>query len=328
VLEDRAILRALDMQRGLGVDVLTDGEYRRASFLGTMDDVLAGRAPADSDPDRPDPAAPSQAGFRDLVHAKVAQARRLVAQEASFLRLHAGAPFKVTVPSPNLFLTTAPQSEPPNLPESSRDARLAELTEIVRGELLVLGAEGVPYIQVDAPIYAHYLDKRSRARLRADGIDPDRALDAAIATDNVCLAAIRQEGMTLGIHICQSSAGGPWLEWDESAAVAEKLFQTLQVDRFLLEFDAERAGAFEPLRFVPRRCTVVLGLLDTTNGALESRDHLLRRIEEATRYLPLENLALSPRCGFASVAEGKPMTSDDQYRKLELVVATARSVWG
>src|SRR5205823_638183 len=139
---------------------------------------------------------------------------------------------------------------------------------------------------------------------------------------------LAREGVTLAIHLCRGNSGGQWLAEGGYEPIAEKLFGTLAHDTFLLEYDTDRAGGFEPLRFMPRGKTVVLGLITTKTGTLESQDLLLRRIEEAAQYVPMENLALSPQCGFASSIPGNPITVDEERRKLELVVETARKAWG
>jgi 5-methyltetrahydropteroyltriglutamate--homocysteine methyltransferase len=205
---------------------------------------------------------------------------------------------------------------------------LEDLVAIVRDEVRWLAAEGVPYIQLDAPYYSHYLDPRARDRVRQAGVDPDRALDQAIAADNAALAAGRGGNVTLALHVCRGNNRSRWYTEGGYDAIAERLFGTLDVDAFLLEYDTERAGGFAPLGRVPRGKTVVLGLVTTKEPRLESPDTLRRRIDEAARHVPLERLALSPQCGFASVAAGNLLSVDDQWRKLELVVSTARAVWG
>jgi 5-methyltetrahydropteroyltriglutamate--homocysteine methyltransferase len=159
------------------------------------------------------------------------------------------------------------------------------------------------------------------------GLDPDAALDEAVRADNACLAGARPPGVTLAIHLCRGNNRSHWYAEGGYDPIAEKLFGTLQVDRFLLEYDDTRSGTFEPLRWVPRGKTVVLGLVSSKRPQLESRRDLARRIEEAARYVPLEHLALSPQCGFASTMEGNLLTEDDQWAKLRLVVETAREVW-
>jgi 5-methyltetrahydropteroyltriglutamate--homocysteine methyltransferase len=156
----------------------------------------------------------------------------------------------------------------------------------------------------------------------------DRWVDDAIAANNACLEPAANAPTVRALHICRGNSQGRWLVSGGYEPIAERVFNLMQVDRFLLEYDSERAGGFEPLRFVPKGKTVVLGLVSTKVSELESQDDLLRRIEEAAKYVPLEQLALSPQCGFATVSVGHPLTHDDQRRKLELVVDTAAKVWG
>ncbi len=156
---------------------------------------------------------------------------------------------------------------------------------------------------------------------------PEDALDEAIRVDNACLEGARREGVTLAIHLCRGNNRSQWYAEGGYDPIAEKLFNQLDVDLFLLEYESDRAGTFEPLRFVPANKGVVLGLVSSKVPQLEPQDLLLRRIDEASRYVPLDNLALSPQCGFASSLEGNLLTEDEQWRKLQLVVETARKVW-
>jgi len=160
------------------------------------------------------------------------------------------------------------------------------------------------------------------------GLDPDQALDEAIRVDNACLEGAKRPGVTLAIHLCRGNNRSQWYAEGGYDAIAEKLFGRLQVDAFLLEYESERAGTFEPLRFVPHGETVVLGLVSSKLAELESQDQLKRRIDEASKYVPLENLALSPQCGFASTMEGNLLSEEEQWRKLKLVVDNAHDVWG
>ena len=160
------------------------------------------------------------------------------------------------------------------------------------------------------------------------GLDPEQALDEAIRADNACLEGAQRDGVILAIHLCRGNNRSQWYAEGGYDAIAEKLFGQLQVDTFLLEYESERAGTFEPLRFVPRGKSVVLGLVSSKLAAMESADHLARRIDEAAKYVPLENLALSPQCGFASTMEGNLLTEEQQWQKLKLVVDTAVKVWG
>lgn len=164
--------------------------------------------------------------------------------------------------------------------------------------------------------------------MRQAGLEPFKELENAIAGDNAALRGVPRSGVTLALHVCRGNSKSRWYAEGGYDAIAEKLFGLLEVDRFLLEYDTERSGGFEPLRLVPRGKSVVLGLVTTKEPKLESQSELRRRIDEASKFVPLENLALSPQCGFASVAAGNLLSMDEQWKKLELVVDTARKVWG
>jgi 5-methyltetrahydropteroyltriglutamate--homocysteine methyltransferase len=233
----------------------------------------------------------------------------------------------MTLPSATQFPAIAYKKGISERAYPNHSAFLADVVDIVKGETRALADEGVAYIQIDAPRYSYYLDPKWREFLQAEFGEPDELLDEAIAADNACFRAARKPGVTLAIHLCRGNNRSQWYASGGYDAIAEKLFAQLEVDRFLLEYDDERSGTFEPLRFVPDGKTVVLGLVSSKKPELESGDELVRRIEAASKYLPLERLALSPQCGFASMAEGNLLTEDDQWAKLRLVVETARRVW-
>ena len=200
---------------------------------------------------------------------------------------------------------------------------------VIKAEIQALASEGARYVQIDAPRYSYYIDPKWRTYIKNGiGLDPDQALDEAIRADNACLEGANRQGVTLAIHLCRGNNRSQWYAEGGYDAIAEKLFGQLNVDAFLLEYESDRAGSFEPLRFVPRGKTVVLGLVSSKLPELESQDHLAKRIDEASRYVPLENLAISPQCGFASTMEGNLLTEDQQWQKLKLVVDTAVKVWG
>jgi 5-methyltetrahydropteroyltriglutamate--homocysteine methyltransferase len=199
----------------------------------------------------------------------------------------------------------------------------------MRKDIAVLAAQGVNYIQIDAPRYSYYLDPKWREWIKREmGQEPDAALEEAIRADNRCFEAARRKGVVLAIHLCRGNNRSHWYAEGGYDAIAEKLFNTLKVDRFVLEYDDERAGTFEPLRLVPKDKVVVLGLITTKKPELEKSDDVVGRIEEAAKYFPIEHLTLSPQCGFASTAEGNLLTEDEQWAKLKLVVDVARRVWG
>jgi 5-methyltetrahydropteroyltriglutamate--homocysteine methyltransferase len=210
-----------------------------------------------------------------------------------------------------------------------RSALLADITAIITSEMRALADEGVGYIQIDAPRYSYYIDPKWRDWLRTEtGSTPERLLDEAIAADNACFAAAARPGVTRAIHLCRGNNRSQWYAEGGYDAIAERLFTTMDADTFLLEYDDERSGSFEPLRFVPKGKTVVLGLVSSKRAQLESADELARRVEQAAQVVPLASLALSPQCGFASVMEGNNLSEDEQWAKLALIAEAARKVWG
>jgi 5-methyltetrahydropteroyltriglutamate--homocysteine methyltransferase len=263
-----------------------------------------------------------------VVGAKLSQTRRITAHESLFLIRHAPGPCKITVPSAGYlgsrnYLRGVTDRAYPAVADL-----LADVAAIIQKELCALVAEGVSYIQLDAPGYAAFVDQQQRAQMRATEIDPERALSEFISADNLSLAGVPRDQVTLAMHICRGNSRSNWHSQGGYEPIAEKLFNQLEIDRFLLEYDTSRAGGFEPLRFVPPGKQVVLGLITSKEGRLESQDDLVRRIDEAAKYVQLDNLSLSPQCGFASGAAGNLISWDDQQRKLELVVQTAKRVWG
>jgi len=194
-------------------------------------------------------------------------------------------------------------------------------------ELAALHAAGGRYVQIDEVAQPLLCDERIREALRARGDDPEKLLDLYIGLINR-IARHRPAGMTLGVHMCRGNALGRWIASGGYERIAEKAFSGLEVDALFLEYDTGRAGGFEPLRFVPRGRRVVLGLVSTKTPVLEARDELKRKIEQASRFVPLEHLSISPQCGFASHQKGTALAFADQEAKLRLVVEVAREVWG
>ncbi|MFN0073495.1 MAG: cobalamin-independent methionine synthase II family protein [Chloroflexota bacterium] len=328
-LEDEAILAALKMQQRAGMDAVTDGELRRAAWMSDLTEAVDGFVPDHISLEwrggAGDEARPSRS---PVVGAKLRQKRRITAHESGFLLRHARGPVKMTIPSPMLYGQVAYK---PGLTDQfypSRADLMLAVAGIIRLEIAALIEEGVRYIQLDAPTYTYLADPRLRERPEHSGGDPEAQLDASIAADNAALRGLHRPEVTLAIHLCRGNSRSQWLAEGSYDPIAEKLFSQLDVDAFLLEYDSDRAGGFEPLRFVPPGKAVVLGLVSSKLPQLESKDLLKRRIEEAAQYVPLEYLALSPQCGFASTAEGNLLTMDDQQRKLERVAEVAREVWG
>jgi 5-methyltetrahydropteroyltriglutamate--homocysteine methyltransferase len=335
-LEDEAILSALERQRAVGLDIFTDGEFRREGFMSDFYDSVTGldhsgevrRAWKGAASTIGGTSGTKTGGAVGIVVETIQQTKPLTSHELAFLQQHAPGAIKITLPSANQFPAIAYKKGVSDAAYPTYSDFLWDIVPIIKREVEHLADAGVKYIQIDAPRYSYYIDPKWRKHVHDEmGLDPDAALDEAIRADNACLADVKRDGITLAIHLCRGNNRSQWYAEGGYDPVAEKLFGGLDVDLFLLEYESERAGTFEPLRFVPSSKGVVLGLVSTKVATLESQDQLLRRIEEASRYVPMHNLALSPLCGFASAMEGNLLTEDDQWRKLELVVDTARQAW-
>jgi 5-methyltetrahydropteroyltriglutamate--homocysteine methyltransferase len=345
---DQAILNILQTQKDAGLDIFSDGEYRRGSWLsgpldafeGFIDAGAANRdapqnqtrwrgAPTEAVPMQSAPDSDPDAKRRQrVIGGRIKAKRRLNGEEAGFLAARAPGPYKITNPGPTWFLRYwAPGVSDKDY--ASRDEALADLVAIMKDEISTLVNDGVPYIQIDSIRYVFdYTDEERRAEWRQWGVDPDAAIEQDVSADNALIEGLRRDGVTFGLHMCRGNFYSRWYAEGGYNRIAERVFPRLNYDRFLLEYDTERAGDFAPLRFVPRERMVVLGLISTKSPKLEDPDAIRRRVEEASKFVPLDNLALSGQCGFASVAIGNELSWDDQRRKLDLIVGTARKIWG
>jgi 5-methyltetrahydropteroyltriglutamate--homocysteine methyltransferase len=324
-LEDQAVDEAVALQEHAGLEIVTDGEMRRYAFFGHLIEAVEGfdKYGGWSVTFRDDRghAAPLR---RPVVVDKLRWRRQMSVEEFTYLRGRTSRQIKVT-------LLSAQQAAAYYDPDKSRaayatrDAYLADLVDFTRREIAELRRLGCEYVQIDAPQYAALLDETIREGYRQRGSDPDTLLDTCIELDNAIIAG--HPGVTFGIHICRGNYKSMFYASGGYDRIAEQVFRRAQFQRFLLEYDDERSGSFEPLRHVPDDRVVVLGLVSSKRPQIESAEDLRRRIGEASRYVPLERLALSPQCGFASTHEGNRLSIDDQRRKLELVGRTARIVW-
>jgi methionine synthase II (cobalamin-independent) len=340
-LEDEAILEVLDLQEEVGLEIFSDGEFRRSWFAGAWSESVEGLVPAPPAPfllrgwrgESSDLAVESlrEVAVAGAVGERVRQVRRFAGDECEFLREHAPGPFKVTLTSAVTNGLYWYRDGITSAVYPTRRDLVDELSGMLAHEVELLVDEGAPYIQLDSLLYViDIADPDNRDRLVQSGVDPDEVLQEAIDGDNRALApAVEAEGVTVALHMCRGNNRSAWTAEGSYEPIAERAFSELKVDRLLLEYDdPEREGGFEPLRFVSPEKTVVLGLISTKTPELESQDELVRRIEEASKYVPIERLALSPQCGFASTAKGNLLSFDDQRRKLELLVDTAERVWG
>jgi 5-methyltetrahydropteroyltriglutamate--homocysteine methyltransferase len=327
-IEDREILRVLAKQKELGFEIFTDGELRRRNFMSDFMDAVEGFDMGGAVGRMWSGDGAEAARVSGIVTRKLKQTGRLTGRELPFLKQHSPGAIKMTLPSPTQFPAISFQKGVTDKVYPDHSALLADVTEIIKGEMKALAEEGVQYIQIDAPRYSYYLDPKWQDYLRKEtGTELNKLLDEALAADNACFKAARRPGVTLAIHLCRGNNRSHWYAEGGYDNIAEKLFGTLDVDRFLLEYDDARSGTFEPLRFVPKGKTVVLGLISSKVPRLESIDDLKRRVEEASRYVPVENLAISPQCGFASVMEGNLLSEDEQWAKLKLTVDAAREIF-
>jgi 5-methyltetrahydropteroyltriglutamate--homocysteine methyltransferase len=334
-LEDLHIARVLQKQKELGLGVFTDGELRRSNFMSDFTDAVEGFDLGDAvarhwdeekDNAAKKPAAVSS--ITGIVNAPLKQRQPLTGRELPYLLEHAPGPIKITLPSATQFPAIAFKYGVTDAVYRDPFALLEAVTAIMTEDLQTLAASGVSYLQIDAPRYSYFLDPKWCHWMRTEmRVDVDAMLTASLAADNACFAAARRPGVTLAIHLCRGNNRSHWYAQGGYDAIAERLFHELAVDRFLLEYDDERSGSFAPLKFVPQGKTVVLGLVSSKRPALENKQDLLRRIDEAAKIVPLDQLALSPQCGFASTMEGNNLTEADQWAKLQLVVETAREVW-
>jgi 5-methyltetrahydropteroyltriglutamate--homocysteine methyltransferase len=327
VEEDAAIRDAVARQQAIGLDIFTDGEMRRASWLTGMADAVEGFEPDSVMLEWHGPGGGPEKTTARIVGTKLHKRHMLTEEEVPLMKALGAVPFKVTVPAPSNFVPTGFKPGVTDRHYRDRDELLADLVTIVRDEVRWLIAQGVRYVQLDAPFYSHYLDPEHRERMKSSGADPDAEFNAAVAGDNATFSGLSRDDVTIAIHVCRGNSRSRWYTEGGYDLIAERLFTRLDVDRFLLEYDTERSGTFAPLAVVPRGKDVVLGLITTKTPALEREDDLRRRIDDAARYVPIEQLALSPQCGFASIAAGNLLSEDDQWKKLELVTTVARKTW-
>ena len=331
-VEDQQIAQVIRWQEGIGLRSITDGEFRRDSWrLGFVSKVAGlGRGPSVGDVDlqRDDAGNEARIGAAPVALGKVRRTGPIAADEVEFALKHARVGMvKATLPAPSYL--HYPRGAACIDPKAYRDLDefFDDVVEIYAAELNAIRAAGGRYVQFDEVAQTLLCDQRIRAAVQARGEDPERLLELYISLINR-IARRRPPGMTIGVHMCRGNAFGKWMGQGGYGPIAGKSFRQLEVDAFFLEYDSERAGGFEPLRFMPEDRFVVLGLVSTKTPQLESIDVLRRRIDEASTYMPIERLGISPQCGFASHRQGTALSLADQEAKLRRVVETAASVWG
>jgi 5-methyltetrahydropteroyltriglutamate--homocysteine methyltransferase len=328
-VQDQCVREVVRLQEAVGLPSVSDGEFRRRSWSAGLIDAVEGFGLREG-----------ALGFRDgrgergappspYARARLRRARGIATDELRFLRavVTRGVP-KITLPAPDVMhFFLGPRSVDTRVYPDVEEY-YADLVAIYRAEIADLAALGCTYLQLDDTALPCNCDDRVRAEVRSRGEDPDGLTARYVELLNDVLAAC-PPGVAKAVHMCRGNLKGAWMAEGGYEPIAERVFGGLAVDAVFLELDTPRAGDLQPLRFVPAPVRVVLGLVSTKTPALESADALTRRIEEATRYVPLERLGLSPQCGFSSVAgSGQLLTADDQRRKLDRVVEVAEAVWG
>ncbi len=321
------VRRAVALQEEVGLRSITDGEFRRTAWSTGLLDALEGLSPAESRFEFTDEAGDVVRWNACCATGRVRRRRGITTDEFTTVRALTRLTPKVTMPAPSfLHFFRGPESFTTEA-YPDVDAFWADVEATYRNELADLARLDATYVQIDEVPLAMLCDPDVREKVERMGEDPERLKGRYIDAVNNALAG-RPASMTVAMHLCRGNLRGHWMAAGGYDAVAERLFAGADVDAFFLEYDSERAGGFEPLRFVPPGKTVVLGLVSTKTPVLEPADDLRRRIDEAAKVLPLESLALSPQCGFASTVGGNPLTEDDQRAKLSRVVEVAQAVWG
>jgi 5-methyltetrahydropteroyltriglutamate--homocysteine methyltransferase len=317
-VQDEAVRDVVRLQRDCGLEVITDGEFRRISYWEKFVRLTRGLEVRDAAFTFHDAAGHESKFTAPYVSGKVSRGEPIAVDELGF------GNNKITLPAPSTmhFYRFSDWGSA----YDGAEAFFKDLGKVYQAEIAELARAGCRYVQIDEVAVAILCDPAARAKVKAKGEDPDRLVDLYIDAINEAVKG-RPAGMTIGVHVCRGNYKGMYLSEGGYDSVAEKFFSRTNVDHFLLEFDTPRAGGFAPLRFVPGNKSVVLGLVSSKTPRLESLDELKRRVEEASRYLAVDRLAISPQCGFASTIGGNPVSEADERAKLRLCVDAARAIW-
>ena len=340
-IEDDAVRDAVKLQESIGLDVISDGEIRRLNFQDSFGAAVEGYDASASTVQaytkRVEGGAALQRwevplhekgtaiSHRRPVTSRLKLKHNVPLEEYQFAASVAKAPDKVSLIGPDRIGQRFAHEDSKAV-YKDMDAFMADVVAIERDIVRSLVDAGCRYVHIDAPGYTAYVDEPTLAQMRSRGEDPKENFARSLKADRDLISGF--PGVTFGLHLCRGNQRSMWHREGTYDAIAERLFTELPYDRFLLEYDSPRAGGFEPLRFMPKGKVAVLGLVSTKVPEMEKIDDLKRRIDEAAKFVPLDQIAISPQCGFASDVIGNLISADDQKRKLELVVETARQVWG
>jgi 5-methyltetrahydropteroyltriglutamate--homocysteine methyltransferase len=324
--EDSAVRDAVQRQQELGLQAVTDGEFRRdwwhLDFLSQLDGVTLKH----NEGEKFKIAGQSEQPPIPTVTGRIACSRPIMVEDFKFLRAATTHVAKMTIPSPSMLHLRGGRAAIDTTAYPELDPFWDDVAAAYRRAIAHLAAAGCRYLQLDDVAFAYLCDPKIQQNCRANGDDPAALPRRYAQTINAALAG-KPAGMAVTIHTCRGNFKSAWVAEGGYDPVVEAMFST-DVDGYFMEFDSARAGGFEPLRVLPRGKKVVLGLVTTKVGALESKDDLRRRIDEASKFVPIEDLCLSPQCGFSSTHHGNALSIDDQWRKLERVVEVASEVWG
>ncbi|MEJ2120134.1 MAG: 5-methyltetrahydropteroyltriglutamate--homocysteine S-methyltransferase [Alphaproteobacteria bacterium] len=329
--ENEAIKGAVKLQESVGLHAITDGEYRRASFhidfINKLNGVEFQRMQPEGSEGKASKEDLDKAPFVAEVSDKLTLPKGgIEVENFKFVKGLTNETVKITIPSPTMTHFRGGREAISREAYPDRDGFFADLARVYREDLALLYEAGCRYVQFDDTNLAYLCDEHMREGVRKIGEDPDELPKTYAALINDAIGQ-RPDDMSVCIHLCRGNAQSQWFASGGYEPIAEKIFNLTDVDGFFLEYDDERSGDFKPLRFVPKGKTIVLGLVTTKRGELESRDELKRRVEEAASFMPMDQLCLSPQCGFSSNAVGNLVTVDDEIAKLRLVVETAEELW-
>jgi 5-methyltetrahydropteroyltriglutamate--homocysteine methyltransferase len=339
--EDLAIANVVKRQEACGFQVVVDGEFRRENWWIDFVRGLSGVEIQEGQASQAFVAPKGNDCGHDHAHdegwkyvpknvittGKLGLSNSVSSSDFEYLQSQTSRIAKVTLPSPTRLHFHGGRDAVSSQAYPDIEDFFEDVVKIYRAEIAALESAGCRYIQIDDPLMTYFISDRMRAEVIASGDDPDVRMRRYVELTNACISE-RGPDTAIGIHVCRGNSRSGWIAEGGYQRIAQAVLGGIHVDHFLLEYDDERSGDFEPLKAVPQGVKVVLGLVTTKFGQLEKTEDLLRRINEASRYIPIENLAISPQCGFASTVDGNIITPDDQWRKLDRVVEVSRIVWG
>lgn len=328
--EDAGIRDAVKLQENVGLKAITDGEFRRENWW--IDYIAQVGGIEISEPDKEaefqtDGGASGYVPKHVLTTEKIHRSGKMMEDDYSFIASCTRETPKVTIPSPTRMHFHGGRKAVDEASYPDMEAYWDDIAKLYQDEIAALEALGCRYIQIDDPMLSYFVDDRMLGLLESLDEDPKTLINRYVKLLNACISE-RRPDTHLSIHICRGNAASSWMVSGGYAAIAEPLFPHLDFDTFFLEYDDERSGDFQPLSLIPKGKNVVLGLLTSKFSELETSDDLKRRIDDAGKFMDMNNMALSPQCGFASIDTGNLVTLDDEIRKLSLVVETAEQVWG